>query len=67
MLGITLSAIAVQVYELYIPTQSMNPKYIWLSDIVFIVATLIELVLKVLILCALSFHYTHQLFMNKYR
>lgn len=50
MLGVTLSAIAVQVYELYIPIpRLMNPKYIWLSDIVFIMATLIELVLKVFV------------------
>ena len=50
MLGVTLSAIAVQVYELYIPiSQLVNPKYIWLSDIVFIMATLIELVLKVFV------------------
>ena len=47
MLIITLSTIAVQFYELYININTINPRYVWFSDVVFIVATLLELVLKV--------------------
>ena len=48
MLIITLSTIAIQVNELNITIQSPNPAFIWLGDIVFILATLFELILKVI-------------------
>ena len=45
ILIITLSTIAVQIAELDIP--KINVTYVWLTDIVFIIATLTELILKV--------------------
>ena len=44
---VTLGTIAVQFYEQYTSMPSANPSYIWLADIVFVSATLAELILKV--------------------
>ena len=48
MLIITMSTIAVQGYELYYSVEKTSTTYVWMADIVFIVATLTELVLKVI-------------------
>lgn len=47
MFIITLGTIAVQFYEQYTSTPSDNPSYVWLADVVFVSATLVELILKV--------------------
>jgi hypothetical protein len=44
MFIITLGTIAVQFYEQH---ANANPSYVWLADIVFVFATLVELILKV--------------------
>ena len=48
MLILTVVTIGVQAAELFVSIQRINPTYIWLSDIIFILATLVELCLKVL-------------------
>lgn len=46
MVIITLGTIGVQCYELY-TTANANPSYVWLADVIFVFATLVELILKV--------------------
>ena len=47
MFIITLGTIAVQFYEQYTNMPNANPSYVWLADIAFVSATLMELILKV--------------------
>ena len=47
MFIITLGTIAVQFYEQYTNMPNANPSYVWLADIAFVSATLVELILKV--------------------
>ena len=46
---VTVGCLSVQLFELFTDenTQKVQPTYVWVSDLVFIMATLAELLLRV--------------------